>query len=81
MMRTVVRPVSLVARVIPLGRGCVRVRGDRLQDPSFEITGGLIDTRLATFRLGQRDHDELFPPEDWSGFRRRVDDQIEALRR
>ncbi len=40
----------------------------------------LIKTRLAAFHLGQRDHDALFPPEDWSTFRRQVDDLIEALR-
>jgi|APFre7841882630_1041343.scaffolds.fasta_scaffold150157_3 hypothetical protein len=27
------------------------------------------------------DHDSLFPPTDWSDFRRQVDDAIEALRR
>jgi hypothetical protein len=39
-----------------------------------------IATRMAAFKLGQRDHDALFPPDDWSTFRRRVDDLIEALR-
>jgi hypothetical protein len=41
----------------------------------------LIDTRLAAFHLGQRDHDALFPPEDWAEFRRQIDDAIEALRK
>jgi hypothetical protein len=41
----------------------------------------LIATRMAAFKLGQRDHDALFPPEDWSAFRRQVDDLIEALRK
>jgi hypothetical protein len=41
----------------------------------------LINTRLAAFKLGQRDHDALFPPTDWSDFRRKVDGLIEALRK
>ena len=30
----------------------------------------LIATRMAAFKLGQRDHDALFPADDWSTFRR-----------
>jgi hypothetical protein len=41
----------------------------------------LIKKRLDAFRLGDRDHDALFPPSDWSTFRRAVDDLIEALRK
>ena len=41
----------------------------------------LIANRMAAFKLGQRDHDALFPPDDWSNFRRQVDDLIEALRK
>jgi hypothetical protein len=41
----------------------------------------LIAQRMKAFQLGQRDHDALFPPEDWSSFRRQVDDLIEALRK
>ena len=41
----------------------------------------LIANRMAAFKLGQRDHDALFPLEDWSTFRRQVDDLIEALRK
>ncbi len=41
----------------------------------------LIKKRLAAFRLGDRDHDALFPSSDWSTFRRAVDDAIEALRK
>ena len=36
---------------------------------------------MAAFQLGQRDHDALFPAEDWSMFRRQADDLIEALRK
>jgi hypothetical protein len=40
-----------------------------------------IASRMAAFQLGQRDHDALFPPDDWSTFRQQVDDRIEALRK
>jgi hypothetical protein len=40
-----------------------------------------IDKRMAAFKLGQRDHDSLFPADDWTTFRRDVDDLIEALRK
>jgi hypothetical protein len=36
---------------------------------------------MAAFKLGQRDHDALFGPDDWGRFRRRINDAIEALRR
>ncbi len=58
-----------------------RLAAERPGEPAARAAGALIDTRLAAFRLGQRDHDALFPPEDWTDFRRRVDDAIEALRR
>jgi hypothetical protein len=41
----------------------------------------LIDARMNAFHLGQREHDLLFPPSDWSEFRRKVDDAIERLQR
>jgi hypothetical protein len=40
----------------------------------------LIDGRLAAFHLGQREHDALFPPSDWTDFRRQLDEAIETLR-
>ena len=40
----------------------------------------LIQQRLDSFRLGQRDHDKLFPVSDWSEFRRQVAEHIERLR-
>ncbi len=49
--------------------------------PAARAARALVDTRLSAFHLGQREHDALFPPEDWSDFRRRIDDAIEALRR
>jgi len=50
-------------------------------NPAANAARELIATRLAAFHLGQRDPDSLFPPDDWSGFRRQVDDAIEALRK
>ncbi len=49
--------------------------------PPLEPAANVIADRMAAFKLGQRDHDALFPPEDWTTFRRRVDDLIEALRK
>jgi len=49
--------------------------------PAVRAARKLIADRMGSFKLGQRDHDALFPPEDWSAFRRGVDDLIEALRR
>ncbi len=49
--------------------------------PAAEAGMKLVADRMAAFKLGQRDHDALFGPDDWSAFRRRADDAIEALRR
>jgi hypothetical protein len=49
--------------------------------PAATAARTLIDHRLKAFRLGQRDHDALFPPRDWADFRRQVDEAIEALRK
>jgi hypothetical protein len=40
----------------------------------------LIAERMAAFRLGQRDHDKLFPIADWREFRLKVAEAIERLR-
>jgi len=58
-----------------------RLVTENLGTPASRVARELIDTRLAAFRLGQRDHDSLFPPEDWSRFRSKVDDAIETLRK
>jgi len=63
-------------RLITLGRLMARHPGA----PAARAARELITTRMAAFKLGQRDHDALFPPEDWSAFRSQVDDLIEALR-
>ena len=49
--------------------------------PAARAGKELIAKRMAAFKLGQRDHDVLFPPEDWAHFRRQLDDLIEALRK
>ncbi len=39
----------------------------------------LIQKRMDAFRLGQRDHDPLFPPSDWREFRLKMATAIERL--
>jgi hypothetical protein len=58
-----------------------RLAAEKPGNPAAAAGRKLIDTRLAAFHLGQRDHDALFPPEDWADFRRQIDDAVEALRR
>ena len=41
----------------------------------------LIADRMASFKLGQRDHDLLFGAEDWAAFRAKINDAIEAMRK
>ena len=48
--------------------------------PEAQAAEELIRTRLAAFKLGQREHDELFPKADWKEFRARMAAAIEALR-
>ena len=40
----------------------------------------IIDQRLDSFKLGQREHNDLFPISDWQNFRRRMAEAIESLR-
>ncbi len=58
-----------------------RLAGTGAETPAGRAGRELIARRMAAFRLGQRDHDALFPADDWDGFRRQVDDLIEALRK
>ena len=39
----------------------------------------LIDDRLRAFKLGQRNHDSLFPSSDWSAFRLKMARLIQKL--
>jgi len=57
-----------------------RLANENPANPAAKVARELIDGRLARFHLGQRDHDALFPPEDWTEFRGHLDDAIEALR-
>jgi hypothetical protein len=50
---------------------------DQKQDAAAKA---LIRSRLDAFRLGQRDHDALFPAGDWRDFRRQLAEAIERLR-
>jgi hypothetical protein len=49
--------------------------------PEAKAAEELVASRLASFKLGQRDHDALFGVDDWATFRRRAADALEALRR
>ena len=58
-----------------------RLAAEKAGTPEAAAAQELIATRLAAFKLGQRDHDALFGPEDWAAFRRRMADAIHALRK
>ncbi len=49
--------------------------------PAAATAQALIDKRMAAFKLNQREHDALLPPSEWTSFRQKVDDAIEALRK
>lgn len=57
-----------------------RLAKERAGTPAAAAGEGLIAGRMASFKLGQREHDPLFGPGDWASFRRQVADAIEALR-
>jgi hypothetical protein len=44
-----------------------------------EPAQALIAERMSAFKLGQREHDELFPTADWSEYRKRLAEAIERL--
>jgi hypothetical protein len=58
-----------------------RLASENPGKPAAKAARERIEQRMAAFHLGERDHDALFPPEDWALFRHRVDDAIEALRK
>jgi len=47
--------------------------------PAARAAGTLIAGRMAAFHLGERDHDRLFGVQDWTAFRERLANAIEAL--
>ncbi|NQT88477.1 hypothetical protein HQ560_17045, partial [bacterium] len=57
-----------------------RLAREKAGTPAARAAEALIADRMASFKLGQRDHDALFGPDDWRASRRKVDDAIEALR-
>ena len=57
-----------------------RLAGEKEGTPAAKAAETLIATRMGTFKLGQRDHDVLFGYADWSLFRAKVNEAIEALR-
>ena len=63
-------------RMLTLARLCKEKAGT----PAATAGEKLIADRLASFKLGQRDHDPLFGEADWSAFRAKINAAIEALR-
>ncbi|HEY5960571.1 MAG TPA: hypothetical protein VIV60_28655 [Polyangiaceae bacterium] len=49
-------------------------------NPAAKSANALIARRLSTFKLGQRDHDAVFPIDDWEKFPSEVANAIDALR-
>jgi hypothetical protein len=56
-----------------------RLAKQKAGTPAAKAAQRLIDARLSSFHLGQREHDQLFPEGDWNQFRSQIDDAIEAL--
>ena len=57
-----------------------RLAKQKAGTPAAKTAEELIRSRLASFKLGQRDHDPLFGPDDWETARRKLADAVEALR-
>jgi hypothetical protein len=57
-----------------------RLAREKAGTPAAKAAEELLTARLAAFKLGQRDHDALFGPDDWQLYRRKLADAIEALR-
>ena len=57
-----------------------RLAREKTGTPAAQAAQKLIDDRMASFKLGQRDHDAIFPVDDWATFRAKVSDAIETLR-
>ncbi|MGO8927682.1 MAG: hypothetical protein ACLQU3_12415 [Limisphaerales bacterium] len=57
-----------------------RLANEKSGTPAATAADELIARRLAAFKLGEREHEPLFPPEDWQAFRHKLADAIEALR-
>ena len=57
-----------------------RLANEQHGTPLAAAGEALIASRLSAFKLGEREHEPLFPPEDWQAFRHKLADAIEALR-
>ena len=58
-----------------------RLAGEKKGTPEVEVAEKLIADRMASFALGQRSHDAIFPHSDWYEFRAEMAGAIAALRR
>jgi hypothetical protein len=58
-----------------------RLTKQKAGSPEAQAGQELIAARLASFKLGQRDHDALFGTDDWQAFRLKTSAAIEALRK
>ncbi len=55
-----------------------RLARERSAAPQAKAATELLQSRLSSFKLGQRDHDAIFPPDDWRLFRHKLVEAIEA---
>ncbi len=58
-----------------------RLARERPGTPAAQAADTFLASRMAAFRLGQRDHDAVHDSGDWDRFRKTVGEAIEALRR
>ncbi len=58
-----------------------RLAKEKAGSPAAQAAEKLIAERMASFKLGQQNHDALFGAADWTEFRTKTSDAIEALRR
>jgi len=56
-----------------------RLSQEEPDTPAAKSAGVLIEKTLASFKLGQRNHDALFGPDHWRALRGQLDDAIETL--
>jgi len=58
-----------------------RLAKEKAGTPAAKAAEDLLAARLGSFKLGQRDHDPLFGPDDWAAARRKASEAIDALRK
>jgi len=58
-----------------------RLAKEKKGKPEAAAAEKLINTRLAAFKLGQRDHDAIFGADDWAKLRAELTDAIDGLRK